>query len=238
MKNKGYPFYNQDIGILVFNGNSPRIAGDPGNADTFDFQVCYEIVNGSFKDLIEGSDTIKDEIVKTSIKLQEKGVKAIAGDCGLMALYQEIICDNVKIPVIASSLTLLPLIEKIVDRNSKIGVVTGHSGLLKNTHFEGAGVFDTKNIIIEGMENENHFKEIVIDGGANLDTKKMEWDVLNVVDKIIKSSNNVSAILLECSNLASFSYAVNKKYGIPVFDINTCINILKCSVAPKKYYYI
>jgi hypothetical protein len=75
MVKAGYPFYGQDIGILVFNGKSPRIPGDPGNSATFNFQVCYEVVNGSFKDLIEGSEEIKDKIVNAAVNLESKGIR-------------------------------------------------------------------------------------------------------------------------------------------------------------------
>lgn len=236
MGSAGYPFYSQDIGILVFNGKSPRIPGDPGNSATFNFQVCYEIVNGSFKDLIEGSEEIKDNIINAAANLESKGIKAIVGDCGLMGLYQDEMRSAVNIPVIASSLTLIPLIRGVIAKKGKIGLLTGHSELLKPKHFEGAGVATTDDIVIQGMENESHFKEIVIEGGTDLDPCKMEEDVLNAVGKLLKKSGNISAILLECSNLASFSYAIYKKFGIPVFDINTGINFLKNAVSPRKYY--
>jgi len=236
MVKAGYPFYSQDIGILVFNGKSPRIPGDPGNSATFNFQVCYEIVDGSFKDLIEGSEEIKDKIVNAAVNLENKGIKAIVGDCGLMGLYQDEIRSAVSIPVLASSLTLIPLIREVIHKEGKIGLVTGHSELLKPKHFKGAGVDSTGDIVIQGMENENHFKEIVIEGGTDLDPNKMGKDVLNAVEKLFKKSGDISAILLECSNLASYSYAINKKYQIPVFDINSGINLLKNAVSPQKYY--
>jgi hypothetical protein len=51
------------------------------------------------------------------------------------------------------------------------------------------------------MEDESHFKEIVIEGGTDLDQYKMESDVLNAVEKLLEKSGDISAILLECSNL-------------------------------------
>lgn len=236
MKKRGYSFYGQKIGILVFNGQSPRIPGDPGNALTFDFQVCYEIVNGSFTDLIDGSDYIKKQLLDAAKRLENKGINAIAGDCGLMGLYQKEICNYVNIPVIASSLTLIPLIEKITNSDAKIGLITGHSQLLNKKHLLNAGIENLDNLIIQGMEDESHFKEIVIDGKTNLNHWKMEKDVVNAVEKLFKKENKISAILLECSNLASYSYTINKTYNIPVFDINTCINLLHNSISPKKFY--
>ena len=41
----GRTFYGQDIGILMMDTKFPRIPGDPGNAATFDFPVCYKPTN-------------------------------------------------------------------------------------------------------------------------------------------------------------------------------------------------
>ncbi len=63
----GFSFYGQKIGVLVFTQNSPRTLGDPGHASTFDFQVHYELVNGKFSDLINGSDEVKANLIKKGI---------------------------------------------------------------------------------------------------------------------------------------------------------------------------
>ena len=55
MMRTGYSFYAQDIGILVFSTTTPRIPGDAGNALSFRYSVCYQIVKGGFADLIDGS---------------------------------------------------------------------------------------------------------------------------------------------------------------------------------------
>ncbi|MDW7669839.1 MAG: hypothetical protein SCJ93_13530 [Bacillota bacterium] len=232
---KGFPFYGQRIGVLVFNGTAPRIPGDPGDADTYDFGVRYGIVKGSFSDLINGSENIKVELVRVCKELENQGIKAIVGDCGLMGLYQNDIKNSIEIPVITSSIVLIPFIESIISDNKKIGIVTGHSELLKKDHLMGGGVKNFDRLVIKGMQNSKHFKKIVIDGGDKLNRDLMSIEVVDVVYEMIEDNKDIGAIVLECSNLGTYSRDIWTKFKIPVFDINTCTNFLFNSVFPQKY---
>ncbi len=71
---RGYPFYGQYVGVLVFRGESPRVPGDPGHGATFPFPVCYEVVEGTFADLIEGSDAVKGKLCQAVKNLEAKGI--------------------------------------------------------------------------------------------------------------------------------------------------------------------
>ncbi|MDO5411483.1 MAG: hypothetical protein Q4F21_13745, partial [Lachnospiraceae bacterium] len=60
----GHPYYGQYIGILVFSTVTPRIPGDAGHAASFSCPVRYEVVKGGFADLIEGSEEVKQNILR------------------------------------------------------------------------------------------------------------------------------------------------------------------------------
>lgn len=50
----GYTNYGQTIGILMLDTIFPRLPGDIGNAETFDFPVKYKIVKGAQPNKIMG----------------------------------------------------------------------------------------------------------------------------------------------------------------------------------------
>jgi len=224
------------IGVLIFEGDALRIAGDPGCPATFDFPIIYGKVQGGFTDLVEGSPVIKQEMMRTAQDLVQQGVSAIVGDCGLMALYQQTIANAVQVPVLLSSLSLIPLIELMLNPAKKIGVVTGHSQLLSERHLREAGAYNIDRLVIQGMENEPHFREIVIEGGLNLDVVLMERDVLNAVTKLMAQDQDIAAIVLECSNLGTFSSTVSQTFGLPVFDVNMGIKMLDQAISPQSYH--
>lgn len=226
------------IGILLFETAGCRIKGDPGYPGTFDFPVEYGIVEGSYRDLIDGSEAACGRLLQAAKDLEKKGVSAIAGDCGLMALYQRELASSVHIPVISSGLALLPLMKRIISPELSIGVLTGHSALLGIHHLKGIGVDSLDGICIQGMQEEPHFHKVVIQGTDKQQYNLMKQDVLNGVRKLkasCEADRPLGAVLLECSNLAVFGAEVTKEFGVPVFDINTGIYLLN-GVWEKRLY--
>ena len=69
----------------------PRIKGDVGNPDTFDFPVHYEIVKGASPEriVLEADKNLVDPFICAGKKLIGKGVKIITTSCGFLALFHQ-----------------------------------------------------------------------------------------------------------------------------------------------------
>ena len=213
------------IGILLFETAGERLCGDPGMPGTFGFPVEYGVVRGSYRDLVEGSDAACQNLCAAGAELARRGVSAIAGDCGLMALYQREIAAAADVPVLVSSLLLAPLALSLLSDGKKLGVVTGHSALLLPRHLAAAGVDETRTIIC-GMETRPHFCGVVLDGTARPQAERMRRDALDAVSDMLKKHPEVGAVLLECSNLAAFGRDISDAFCLPVFDMNTAVQLL------------
>ena len=150
----GYPFYGQDVGVLVFSTVTPRAPGDAGNAASFSYPVRYEVVQGGFADLVEGGPAIKANLLAAGQNLVKAGIKAIVGDCGMMSLYQDCLGAELGIPFAGSSLCQIPMIWQLIGRSGSIGVITGHSGLLKETHLRASGWTEDIRLSIQGMQEQ------------------------------------------------------------------------------------
>lgn len=213
------------IGVLMFESAGDRIIGDPGMPGTFPFPIRYGIVPGSYRDLIHGSPQACERLCTAAQKLEQEGVAAIAGDCGLMALYQSALAESVQVPVISSSLVLLPLAQCLIGKDRKIGIITGHSQLLSEQHLLGANA-DPDRLVIQGMEEQPHFRQVVLEGSCPQDYQLMARDVLHAVKLLLEREEAIGAILLECSNLTTFAREVSKHYSLPVLDVNLAIQML------------
>ncbi len=231
----GFPFYGQDVGILVFSTITPRVCGDAGNSRSFSYPVRYEVVEGGYADLIEGSPQIKESIRRACGNLTKYSVKAIVGDCGLMSLYQQDMGALSGTLFAGSSLCQIPTIWQLVGRSGKIGVITGHSKLLAERHLRSSGWTDEIGISVQGMEDEPHFTEIVINGGLDLNVDSMRRDVLNAGRKLRKKTPDLRAVIFECSNLATYSADLKDLLGVPVFDTISAANLLSYAVNPPRY---
>lgn len=231
----GYPFYGQQVGVIVFSNTIPRVPGDPGHAGTFRYPVRYEVAAGSFDDLIEGGPEIRGELLAAGRRLTALGIRAIVGDCGLMSLYQDCLGAELGVLFAGSSLCQIPLIWQLAGRQGEIGVITGHAGLLSRRHLRASGWTEEIPLIIQGMEEEPHFSEVVIRGGLALDPDRMRRDVLAAGEKLRQRAQALRAVILECSNLATYSADLCAALGLPVLDTVSAANLLAYGVAPPQY---
>ena len=231
----GYPFYGQTIGILVFSGGAPRIPGDPGHAATFPYPVRYQIVDGSFYDLINGSDLIRGKILDACRDLKKVGIRGIIADCGLMALYQKDISAQLHIPFVGSSLCQLPIIWQMIGCQGTIGIIAGHIDFLKEIHLINSGWNSSISLSLEGMQCMQHFSEIVLNGGTGLDFNRMRLEVLTAAKQLREKTPDLQAVILECSNLATYSRDVSESLRLPVFDTVSAANLLHYSLNPGNF---
>lgn len=231
----GHPFYGQHVGVLVFSTVTPRAPGDAGNAASFSYPVRYEVVQGGFADLIEGGPEIKANLLQAGQELVRAGVRAIVGDCGMMSLYQDCLGAELGVLFAGSSLCQIPLIWELLGRQGRIGIITGHSELLRETHLRSSGWRDDIRLSIQGMQDEPHFNEIVIRGGLSMDIDRMRADVLNAGRKLREKTPDLRAVIFECSNLATYSADLAEALDVPVFDTISAANMLAYAVQPPRY---
>lgn len=231
----GYPFYGQSVGVLVFSTITPRVAGDAGNAASFQYPVRYEVVQGGFADLIEGGPQIKENLLAAGRRLTSLGIRAIVGDCGMMSLYQDCLGAELGVLFAGSSLCQIPTIWQLIGRQGEIGIITGHSELLGERHLRSSGWTNDIPLVIQGMQDEEHFLEIVIHGGLALDVDRMRGDVLSAGEKLRQKAKDLRAVIFECSNLATYSADLHELLGGPVFDTISAANLLAYGAAPPKY---
>jgi aspartate/glutamate racemase len=215
--------YGQVAGILMLDSVIPRIPGDPGHAATFGFPVRYGVVrNFPFEDLVEIRRDNLDRILTAAIDLQRQGVNFMAADCGLFSVFQSDIANVLDIPFIGSSLNLIPFLSEFLNSSKKIGLITGHTGLLKTAHLHTAGA-DPDRLVIRGMEHSEEFQKVVIQRGLKLNPEALRTGVLSAAEDLFKSDESIGAIVLECTNLISFRQDIQTRFHLPVFDMVSLI---------------
>lgn len=209
--------------------------GDAGNAASFHYPVRYEVVAGGFADLIQGGPKIKADILSAGRRLTDLGIRAIVGDCGMMSLYQDCLGAELGAMFAGSSLCQIPVIWQLMGRQGEIGIITGHSELLGERHLQASGWTDEIPLVIQGMQEEPHFSEIVIHGGLDLDVNQMRREVLHAGEQLRERSKDLRAVIFECSNLATYSADLCEFLKVPVFDTISVANLLAYGAAPLRY---
>jgi Asp/Glu/hydantoin racemase len=219
----GFHTYGQVAGILMLEGRAPRIPGDPGHAQTFDFPVAYGVVRGlPFSDLVEGSEVRLELVIRAARTLQDQGVSFVAADCGLFVVFQAALSRALDIPFIGSALSLVPLLQTFLPVQDRIGLLVGHTGLLGERHYQAAGI-DPDRVLIAGMEEGPEFRRVVLQGATDLDPSAMAADVRQAARRLARQASEakvrLGAVVLECTNLISFADAIREETQAPVFDL-------------------
>ncbi len=224
---RGAESYGHAIGILLIDCSTPFIPGDVGNASTYNFPVIYKTVPGvTLQKLIEEGDlSYTERVIETAKELEKSGVRAISSDCGYMIHFQRQVAAELSIPVIMSTLIQLPMLERTIGKNQKIGVICANRKKLTPDLLDAAGVKNREAIVIRGMEEKPNFRSPILDEEPLLDYDKIEKEMTDTASELVSSHPEVSSILLECSNMPPYAHAVQEVTGRPVFDFTTLINL-------------
>ncbi len=232
---KSQSWYGESIGILILDAAYPCIPGNVGNATTYPFPVRYHEVEGASIDrLLNRCDpTLVTPFVDGALALQARGVKAVTGACGFMAIFQREVAAALEIPVFLSSLLQIPFMARITGR--PVGVVTANASRLTPAHFAACGISPDTAIHVAGMEDQPEFRGAVLEEKGTLDSALIEAEVTSVAAGLVARHPEIGSILLECSDLPPYARAVQRATGRPVFDFNTMIAHVERAAVARVY---
>lgn len=229
--------YGHEIGILLVDCRTPFIPGDVGNASTYDFTVLYELMPGvSLERLINGGDlSMVDIVVEHARKLEDAGVRAITSDCGYMLYFQNAVAQQLRIPVMLSSLLQLPFIGSLLGKNQSIGLICANRRRLTGELLGPLLKTVQCPVRIGGMETYSAFRGPILDETPMLDQDAVQAAVLDRADHMLQANPDIGAWLLECSNLPPYAAALQRTTGRPVFDFVTLINHVRAACHRQEF---
>jgi hypothetical protein len=217
--------YGRPLGIISLDEFIPCPPGTPGNPTTFSHPVIYQLVEGADIGSLAGLNDPDSEsnFLAAGQALVEKGVAAIAGNCGLMIVHQAALAKALPVPVLMSSLLQLPLVAAMIGPRGTVGVMASSRDNLKAEHLTMATGGADIPVAIASMDGCPHFREGMASGA--LDSVKAEAEVVAVAQALVAGNPDVRAILFECVDLPPYAHAVQEATGLPVFDITTLIGL-------------
>ncbi|MCF7916039.1 MAG: aspartate/glutamate racemase family protein [Spirochaetaceae bacterium] len=232
----GQVSYGEAIGILLLENYVPFVPGDTANATSYNYPVRFQRVPGfTVKRIMAHDMSLVDEIIAAALSLQAEGVRAITGDCGFMALYQDTIASKVDVPVFLSSLAQIPFMRTLLKPGGQIGIITANSKSLDSSVLSGVGITPGKDLVISGLESSPSFVGSIFEENGTIDTELIEAEVVEIANRLVEAHPNVKLLLLECSLLPPYGVAVQEATGLPVFDYITMIDYVYSAVVKKKF---
>ena len=214
----GKSVYGAPLGILMLEAQFPRILGDMGHAESFDFPVRYKVVRGASPDLVVrgGAEGLLGGFIDAGRELVADGCAGITTNCGFLTLFQAELSEALDVPVITSSLMQVRGVQATLPNGRKVGVLTISQDTLTQAHLSAADVPSGTPVL--GVEEGCYFQDVILNGGMELDYDRAEADMVNAAVKLCESNPDLGAILFECTNMPPYAEAVKAATGVPVFS--------------------
>jgi Asp/Glu/hydantoin racemase len=169
------------------------------------------------------------EFIEAAKKLEARGVKAIAGDCGFISIYQKDIAKAVSVPVVTSSLMQVPLVYRMLAEEQKVGILTASTTRLGEKQFNAVG-WSSKDIpVVIKSWGDKEWDPIMGRDGIP------QSEIVKAAKELAQENPDVGAIVIECSVMPRYTHAIQKATGLPVFDITTLIKLVYSAVDPPDY---
>ena len=200
-----------------------RPVGDIGNPASFDGPVLYRTIELATPERVVRGDprALLPLFVEAGRALAGDGATLISTSCGFLSLFQRDLEAALPVPVIASSLTILP-------RLTRPAVLTIEAASFSDAHLEAAGTTsDTPRCGMDGT----HFTRAIMRGDVPLDVGRAEREHVAAARALIEAHPQTSDIVLECTNMGPYRAAVERSVERPAHSI---VSILRERLASQR----
>ena len=231
----GKAVYGAAVGILMLEARFPRIPGDMGNALTWPFPVLYKVVHNASPERVvrQRAEGLLDDFIAAGRELVTDGADGVTTNCGFLSLYQRELSEALKVPVAASSLMQVPLVERTLPPGKRAGILTVSGEALSAEHLIKAGVDPATPVV--GTELGKEFTRVLLGNEMALDVEAARQDNVAAARRLVDAHPDVGAIVLECTNMIPYAADIRRATGLPVYSIYNFIVWFQASLAPPRF---
>eukprot|EP00903_Cladosiphon_okamuranus_P022700 g20892.t1 len=157
----------------------------------YDMQGDYRVVRGATPDRAVRQDprALVDDFIKAGRDLVDMGCDGITTTCGYLSLIQDQIKDALGVPVAASSLMQVPMVQALLPMGQKVGILTVSQAALTDSHLAAAGVpLDTP---IVGTEGGRAFYDGFLNNRVEIDITACRADLLDAANTLCRDHPEV-----------------------------------------------
>jgi Asp/Glu/hydantoin racemase len=231
----GKAVYGAAVGILMLEARFPRIPGDMGNALTWPCPVHYRVVREASPDRVvrRGADGLLDIFIDAARELVADGVDGITTNCGFLSIFQEDLAEAVGVPVATSSLMQVDLVNRMLPKGRRAGILTISGSTLTPRHLEKANV--PEGTPIGTTEGGREFTRVILDDEPELDVEAARADNVEAALALKRDHPDLGAIVLECTNMVPYAVDIREATDLPVFSIETFVRWFHEALVPQRF---
>ncbi len=232
------------LGILQLERGVPPGTASPTplpgsmlNSLTFDFPIISETVPGAWvENVVRGDPTLEPAYIAAARRLVERGAVAISSACGFSIRHQPAVAASVNVPVIMSSLILLPGLLRQLAPQAKIAVLTYDSTHCDERLLGLDEQSERARVVIGGIEGGKYWRDELKRPAPPIDIDAMERDVTACVARLRSLQPQIGALLFECAGFPIIAPTIRRVAKLPVYDITSLCRMTMASIASDGSY--
>jgi hypothetical protein len=229
-------YYGVPLGILMLDTRFERFNGDIGNAQTWPFPVQYKIVRGAVPNKVVDTLNNRDlfqRFADAADELIAEGVDGITTTCGFLALYQQELAAHCSVPVATSALLQVPMVARVLPKGKRPAILTFSAEALTVHHLAAVGI-DPQTPVV-GMPPASEFQRSIREGDTTVPFDVLKDEVIGVAERMVAADPSIGAIVCECTNITPYSHELNRRLGVPVFDMVTLVHWFHRALRPQSF---
>jgi hypothetical protein len=143
----------------------------------------------------------------TMRELEREGAAAITTSCGFLVLMQQELQARASVPVVTSSLLLLP---GLLESHRRVGVLTVSARHLDREFLAAADVPASRmdDVVIEGVDADGEFARVFLGNRPTMDFARVRRDVVEAAQRLAARAPDVTQLVLECTNMPPYARAI------------------------------
>jgi hypothetical protein len=210
----------------------PRPPGDIGHPASFTVPTRRLVVAGATAGMVVqdaaglAASGLLDAFVEGAQRLEQEGAAAITTSCGFLVLFQAQLQAAVRVPLVTSSLVMLPA---LLEREQQVGVLTISARSLGPAHLAAAGVSRqrARDVIVGGIAPDTEFAGAILGDRPRMDLRQAAADVLAAAVDLKRRAPTVSTVVLECTNLPPYAAQIEAATGWRTVSLLQCETLLR-----------
>ncbi|AVA24257.1 hypothetical protein [Rhizobium sp. NXC24] len=223
-----------DEGLTAENpGFSPR-EGSLLHPATFNRPVITEMVEGATAEvIIRGDASLEGACVAAAKRLIDRGADVIAADCGFFIRHQPAIAAAVNVPVVTSSLLLIPSLLRQLAPAKKLAVLTADARYCTEDLLGIDGAVVRERVVIGGIEGGNYVCNALARPFVRTELDQIEREVGDRITQLRAEHPNIAMVLFECTGFPVVANALRRKTRLPIYDITDLCKLTLATVSAR-----
>ncbi len=220
------------LGILMLETRFPRPPGDIGHPDSFPVPTRRLVVGGATAAKVVrdaaglSAGGLVGDFIAAARRLESEGALAITTSCGFLVLFQRELQDAVRVPLVTSSLLMLP---QLLEAHRQIGLLTISAAVLGPEYLAAAGVPTDRvaDVIVEGVDLAGEFASVVLGDRPHMDVAMAGSEVVAAARSLKRRAPALDTVVLECTNLPPFAGQIREATGLRTVSLLQCEALLR-----------